>query len=90
LFDTWTETHFDELFSQFGTGGPLSEDGVLAAAQAINAKRSLLRQVSVILESGESELLADFVQLLYRRVAVAGDSPNGDQAPQAASEVYKA
>lgn len=68
LFETWTEAHFDELYSQFGTGGPLSEAGVLAAAQAINAKRSLLRQVCIILESGESELLADFVQLLYRRV----------------------
>jgi hypothetical protein len=31
-----------------------------------------LRQVSVILESGESELLADFVKLLYRRVTISG------------------
>ena len=86
LFDTWSQAHFDELYSQFGTGGPLSESGVLAAAQAINAKRSLLRQVSVILESGESELLADFVQMLYRRVAVNGHSTNDNHTPQSANQ----
>ena len=68
--------------------GPLSEAGVVAAAEAINAKRALLRKVCVILESSESELLADFVKLLYRRVTVA-DQPadtNGS-AVCAASEV---
>ena len=73
LFHHWTETDFDELYSCFGTGGPLSESGVLAAAQAINAKRSLLHQICIILESGESQLLADFVQLLYRRIVVSED-----------------
>ncbi len=70
LFDAWSETDFDELYSQFGVGGPLNETGILTAAEAINAKRALLRKVAVILESSESELLADFVKLLYRRVAV--------------------
>lgn len=81
LFDAWSEVDFDELYSQFGAGGPLNEAGVVTAAEAINAKRSLLRKVSVILESSESELLADFVKLLYRRVAV--DAPceaNGSSA----------
>ena len=67
-------TDFDELYSQFGHGGPLNEAGVVAAAEAINAKRSLLRKVSVILESSESELLADFVKLLYRRVTSPSES----------------
>ncbi len=75
LFTAWSESDFDELYSQFGHGGPLSEAGVVAVAEAINAKRALLRQVAVILESGESELLADFVKLLYRRVTVSGFSP---------------
>lgn len=82
LFSAWSPADFDELYSQFGHGGPLNEAGVVAAAEAINAKRSLLRKVSVILESSESELLADFVKLLYRRVTVA-DSPastNGSAA----------
>lgn len=68
LFSDWSENDFDELYSRFGTGGPLTEEGVLAAAHATNAKRDLWRQVSVILESGEAELLARFVDLLYGRV----------------------
>jgi transcriptional regulator with XRE-family HTH domain len=72
LFTAWSESDFDELYSQFGHGGPLNEQGVVTAAEAINAKRALLRQVSVILESSEAELLADFVKLLYRRVTISG------------------
>jgi transcriptional regulator with XRE-family HTH domain len=76
IFHGWSDAEISELASQFGTGGPLTEAGVLAAAEAINAKRALLRQVSVILESGESELLSEFVKLLYQRIRVtaSGDS----------------
>jgi transcriptional regulator with XRE-family HTH domain len=76
IFRGWSEAELSELTSQFGMGGPLSETGVLAAAEVINAKRALLRQVSVILESGESELLTEFVKLLYQRIRVSsvGDS----------------
>jgi transcriptional regulator with XRE-family HTH domain len=83
LFDAWSPTDFDELYSQFGTGGSLNEEGVVAAAEAINAKRALLQQVCVILETSESELLADFVKLLYRRVAVA--TPSTNEVPPRAS-----
>jgi transcriptional regulator with XRE-family HTH domain len=78
LFSAWSPADFDELYSQFGHGGPLSEEGVRAAAEAINAKRTLLRKVAVILESSESELLADFVKLLYRRVTDTGQPQSGD------------
>jgi transcriptional regulator with XRE-family HTH domain len=67
-FADWTEANFDELCSRFGVGGQLTEAGVLAVAKAMNAKRDIWRQVSIILESGEAELLAEFVELLYRRV----------------------
>lgn len=67
-FADWSESDFDELYSRFGTGGQLTEDGVLAAAQAMNAKRDVWRQVNVILESGEAELLSQFVSVLYGRV----------------------
>jgi transcriptional regulator with XRE-family HTH domain len=80
LFHAWSETDFDELYSHFGAGGRLNEEGVLAAAEAINAKRSLLRQVCVILETSESELLADFVKLLYRRVAISGQTAETNAA----------
>ncbi len=68
LFENWSEAHFDELYSRFGAGGQLTEPGVLATAEAMNAKRDLLNQIGIILESGEAELLAEFVRLLHRRV----------------------
>ena len=67
IFTAWSDADFDELYSRFGTGGQLTEPGILAAAHATNAKRDLLRQISIILESSESELLREFVDLLYRR-----------------------
>jgi hypothetical protein len=67
MFENWSDADFDELFSRFGTGGQLTESGVLAAAEAMNAKRDVLRQVNILLESGEATLLAEFVQMLYRR-----------------------
>src|SRR5262249_13881292 len=68
LFRNWSQADFDELYSRFGTGGPLTEEGVLAAAQATNRKRDLWRQMSVILETSEADLLSQFVDLLYNRV----------------------
>ena len=41
LFENWSDADFDELYSRFGTGGQLTEAGVLAAAEAMNAKRDL-------------------------------------------------
>ena len=67
VFKNWCDADFDELYSRFGTGGQLTESGVLAAAQAMNAKRDLYRRVSVILESSEAELLSGFIELLYFR-----------------------
>jgi hypothetical protein len=76
-FESWTEAEFDELFSRFGTGGQLTEAGVLAAAEAMNSKRDLWRQISVILETNEAELLANFVDLLYRRITVRSQPADG-------------
>ncbi len=76
-FENWSEADFDELYSRFGTGGQLTESGVLAAAEAMNAKRDVLRQASIILESGEAALLAEFVDLLYRRATIAAPPING-------------
>jgi transcriptional regulator with XRE-family HTH domain len=70
-FANWSGADFDELYSRFGAGGQLTESGVLAAAEAMNARRDLWRQVGVILESGEAELLAEFVNVLYRRVTTS-------------------
>ncbi len=73
-FENWSDADFDELYSRFGTGGQLTESGVIAAAEAMNVKREILHRVSVILESNETELLTEFVEMLYRRATVP---PNG-------------
>ena len=70
LFAAWSPAEFDELFSRVAVGGELTEEGALAAAQAMNGRRELLTQVAVILEGAEAELLREFVSLLYRRVAL--------------------
>ena len=80
LFRNWSQVDFDELYSRFGTGGQLTEEGVLAAAQATNIKRDLWRQVSVILESGEADLLSQFVGVLYGRVTTKTPPPNSGPA----------
>jgi transcriptional regulator with XRE-family HTH domain len=80
-FENWSDADFDELFSRFGTGGQLSESGVLAAAEAMNAKREIVHRVSVILESGEAALLSEFVEMLYRR---AVEPRNGNQRTHSA------
>jgi transcriptional regulator with XRE-family HTH domain len=74
-FESWSDADFDELFSRFGTGGQLTEAGVLTAAEAMNVKRDVLRRASVILESGEAALLMEFVEMLYRR---ATEPRNGE------------
>lgn len=78
LFRGWSQGDFDELYSRFGTGGQLTEEGVLAAAQVTNIKRDLWRQMSVVLESSEAELLSQFVGMLYGRVTSAVEPRDGN------------
>jgi transcriptional regulator with XRE-family HTH domain len=80
IFANWSDAEFDELYSRFGTGGQLAETGILAAAEAMNAKRDVWRQVNVILESGEAEILAEFVDMLYRRATTSHEPVNGHRS----------
>jgi hypothetical protein len=75
-FRDWSDADFDELYSRFGTGGQLTEAGVLAAAAATNAKREVLWQIGVILETADAKLLTEFVGLLYRRVTEKEEGTN--------------
>jgi transcriptional regulator with XRE-family HTH domain len=70
LFADWCADDFDELCSRFGEGGALTVDGALTAAREMNRKRSALEQVSVILESGEADLMYAMIETLSRRVIV--------------------
>lgn len=67
LFAAWTPADFDELFSRVAVGGELTEEGALAAAVAFNRRRELMKQVAIILETPEADLLREFIALLYRR-----------------------
>lgn len=71
VFDGWAADDFAELASQFGVGGELTDTGALEKAKAINAKREVLRQTKVVLETSRGGLLAEFVQVLYERVCVS-------------------
>ena len=70
-FDTWTEIEFDELYSRFGTGGPIANDAVEEVVNSMNRNREVHRKVALVMESEEAELLATFVQMLYARIATA-------------------
>lgn len=70
-FRGWSTAHFDQLVSQFGAGGPLTREGVEAAVERINRQREVQRKVAVLMETSEAELVAELVEALYRRVAVA-------------------
>ena len=67
LFADWRPADFDELFSRVAVGGELTEAGALAAAQAMNERRELLKQVALLLETSEAELLREIIAMLYRR-----------------------
>ena len=70
LFAGWSEADFDDLYSHFGTGGALTRQGAKIAAERMNRARAVQEKVALVLETHEAELLEQFVELLYRRVAV--------------------
>jgi transcriptional regulator with XRE-family HTH domain len=72
LFADWTLAQFDELYSRFGTGGQLTAEGARAAVLAMNRRHELLTKAALLLETGQAELLAAIIELLYQRVATHG------------------
>lgn len=70
LFAHWQDEDFDELYSHFGTGGALTRDGALRVVQQIHRRQQVQAQVAVILQTDQADLLAELVDLLYRRAVV--------------------
>lgn len=68
-FADWQDAEYRELCSNFGVGGQMTEDGVLAIAQRMNMHRDIRRKVRVILQSSDAELLVVVVTEMYRRIA---------------------
>lgn len=83
LFQGWSEADFDELYSRFGVGGPLTREGAVESAQAMNRKRELQRKVALVLETSEGQLLGQIVEAFYQRVT----TPPEDDGHS--SEIYQ-
>ncbi|MDA0832200.1 MAG: helix-turn-helix transcriptional regulator [Planctomycetota bacterium] len=66
LFSEWTNDDWDELYSTFGVGGAMTEEGILFAAEQINRKRTICHQLQVILETEHGETAARVIGALYQ------------------------
>lgn len=67
LFVDWMESDFADLHSRVGTGGPLTEEGALAAAEEINLRRELWEKMLLILETGQGLVVKMFFDALLRQ-----------------------
>lgn len=65
VFAGFIAEDWDELYSSFGTGGALTEEGVLQTALAISHKRETLRRVSLLLETHLAEPTKAMVDSLF-------------------------
>jgi len=79
-FHGWTEAEFDEIYSRFGMGGALTQQGAQETVASMNRRRDLLAKVKLLWETGEAELLESMIEVLYRRVVItAPDRPASEQ-----------
>lgn len=81
LFTGWTDREWEELYSTFGVGGALNEEGVMANAGQINDSRRTRRQLDVVMETHLREVAAKMIESLYRMVV-----PEGNLSPGAELE----
>ncbi len=77
LFDGWTAGDFDELHSRFGTGGPLTHDGVTAVAEEMNLRRDLHEKLALLLESSHKDLAQKMIELLYDQATMSSQGRSG-------------
>ena len=73
LFAEWNAAEFAELYSRFGAGGALTEDGTRQAVAALNLRRDVQRKVALLLETDQSDVLAGFIDLLYQKALVPAE-----------------
>jgi len=84
LFSGWTEAEFEELHSRFGTGGPLTTEGALAAVRGMNRNRAVHDKLAVLLESGQAEVIRGIVEVMYDHLVHPGslDPPPSPFGPK--------
>lgn len=79
LFAGWSESDVDELYSTFGTGGPLSARGVINAAEAINRKRDAIHKLHIVLETHLREHALGMIDMMYQMVQPPAAAPRAPQ-----------
>jgi transcriptional regulator with XRE-family HTH domain len=72
LFFGWNEADFDELFSVFGTGGGLTEEGVTKAAIQMNRRRETLWRLQIVMETHLAEVAEGLVKTLFEMTRPQG------------------
>ncbi len=77
LFQGWADQEWEELFSSFGVGGELNEEGVRQQVEAINQRRVTLYELQVLLETHLADAAQRIIHSLYESV----------QGPESASPV---
>jgi transcriptional regulator with XRE-family HTH domain len=66
LFRPFTDDDWNEIYSLHGTGGPLTEEGTIQAAEHINAKRALRQKFEALLETEHFAPLSAIIEVMYR------------------------
>ncbi len=82
LFSGWNEADFDELFSVFGTGGGLTEEGVTKAAMQMNRRRETLWRLQIVMETHLAEVAERLVKTLFEMTRPQGnlaETPQPDE-----------
>lgn len=79
VFENWSPDDWDELYSEFGVGGPLTPLGVLSKAEAINEKRETVRQLHVVLDTHLRDVAREVIETFYKMVQ-AKSQPRTDIA----------
>ncbi len=74
LFQGWSASDFEELYSCFGVGGALTEEGVRLEAARICEKRETVRKLEILLETHLREAVLLMVDSLFQSVQATPES----------------
>jgi len=83
LFQGFTESDWNELYSCMGMGGALTPHGVRDQAARIARKKQLVRKLEVLLETHYSEVAAALLETLFRQIQISSPVAQSDPGWQA-------
>lgn len=65
MFAGWNQADWEELYSVFGTGGRLTEEGVAETAEQMNRRRETVRRLQIIMETHLADVAERLVETLF-------------------------